>query len=189
MSERFGPYRFSLTKDEFMRYAHEVGRRQLVQLDAKSWRLTIFAGLAVLAVLSGLAVSGVSDPSTLTSGALACAGAILIGKFMIRRQIARAQTIAIDDLARREDVFGRPVTLIVDDAGLSIEMAGADDLRAFAELREAGRLPGLLVFWSGPNDGVALPERALADPAEGEALLRFVRARMTPQSAAQSAAR
>ncbi|QLP97230.1 MAG: hypothetical protein HZY79_07280 [Rhodoblastus sp.] len=115
-----------------MRYAHEVKRRQLVQLDAKSWRLTIFAGLAVLAVLSGLAVSGVSDPSTLTSGALACAGAILIGKFMIRRQIARAQTIAIDDLARREDVFGRPVTLIVDDAGLSIEMAGADDLRAFA---------------------------------------------------------
>lgn len=178
MSERFGPYRFSLTKEEFVRYAHEVGRRQLIQLDAKSWRLMAFAGLAVVAVLSGLAVSGATDSSTLTTGALACAGAILMGKFMIRRQIARAQTLAIDDLAKREDAFGRAVALSIDAEGLSIEMGEGRDLRPFAELREVERLPGLLVFWSGPNDGVALPERALASAEEGEAVLAFVRGRL-----------
>lgn len=174
----FGPYNFALTREEFVAYAREVGRRQMGQLDAKSWRLAIFAGLAVIAVLGGLAAAGAADRATLTGGALASAGAILIGRFMMRRQIARAQDIAIAALAKEGEGFGTPVTLALDEGGVRIEMAGARDARPFAELREAVRLGGLLVFWSGPNDGVALPERVLRDGAEGDAILAFARERM-----------
>lgn len=180
MGERFGPYQFSLSKDEFMRYAHEVGRRQLVELDAKSWRLSIFAGLAILAVLGGLAAAGAGDRATLTSGALASAGAILIGRMMIRRQIVRSQTMAINALAEEGVAFAKPVTLAIDADGISIEMGGARDVRAFSEVRDVARLPGLLVFWSGPSDGVALPERALSEAADGDAILAFIRARLAP---------
>ena len=178
MDARFGPYEFALTKDEFIAYGREVARRQLVQLDAKSWRLAVFAGLAILAVLGGLAASGVADKSTLTTGLLASAGAIVIGRFMIRRQIARAQDMAIEALAKAGEGYGAPVTLAIGEAGLTIEMGGTRDVRAFAEVRETARFAGLLVFWSGPNDGVALPERVLADAAEGEAILAFVRERL-----------
>ena len=177
--ERFGPYDFALTKEEFVAYAQEVARRQMGQLDAKSWRLAVFAFLAVIAVLGGLAASGVADGSTLTTGLLASAGAILIGRFMIRRQIARSQDMAIAALAKEGEAYGQPVRLALDATGLTIEMRGARDARSFAELREARRVGGLLTFWSGPNDGVALPERALVGPQEGEAILAFARARIT----------
>ena len=180
MSERFGPYQFNLNRDEFLRYAQEVGRRQLAELDSKSWRLVTFAGLAVVAVLGGLAAAGAADSSTLTSGALASAGAILIGRLMMRRQIARSQTMAIEALAEEGVAFSKPVTLAIDDAGISIEMGGAQDTRPFSELRDGARLPGLLVFWSGPSDGVALPERALGGGEEGDAILAFTRSRLTP---------
>lgn len=178
-TDSFGPYDFTLTKAEFVAYAQAVGRRQLRELDAKSWRLATFAALAVVAVLGGLAVSGVSDRSTLAAGALASGGAILIGRLMMRRQIARAQAIAIDDLAREGEAFAKPVRLSLDASGLSLEMGGARDARPFAELREVGRVAGLLVFWSGPNDGVALPDRALTQPGEADALLAFARSRIT----------
>lgn len=178
MRDSFGPYSFALTKQEFVAYAHEVARRQLAELDAKSWRLALFAMMAVVAVLGGLAAAGVADRATLTSGLLASAGAILIGRFMIRRQIARAQTLAIEALAREGEGHGVPVTLALDGEGLTIEMRGARDVRRFAELREAAQGGGMLLFWSGPNDGVALPERALADVAEAEAILEFARARL-----------
>jgi hypothetical protein len=176
--EKFGPYDFALTKDEFVAYAQEVARRQMAQLDAKSWRLAIFAFLAVIAVLGGLAASGVADGATLTTGLLASAGAILIGGFMIRRQIARSQHMAIAALAKEGEAYGQPVRLALDAAGLTIEMRGGRDARPFAELREAGRVGGLITFWSGPNDGVALPERVLGGAQEGETILAFVRARM-----------
>lgn len=174
----FGPYSFTLTREEFAAYASEVGRRQLAELDAKSWRLVAFALLALLAVLGGLATARTITWDVFLTGMLASAGATLIGRWMIRRQIARAQTIAIDDLAREGKVFAKPVDMRIDEEGLHFSMDGARDARPFAELVGAGRLAGMIVFWSGASDGVALPERALADSQEGEAILDFARARL-----------
>lgn len=177
-AQSFGPYHFTLTRDEFVAYAREVGSRQLVELDAKSWRLVVLALLAILAVLGGLAASGAVDASTFATGMMASAGAILIGRWMIRRQIARAQGMAIEDLAKEGKVFARPVEMRIDAEGLHFSMDGARDSRPFSELVGVGRLAGMIVFWSGASDGVALPERALAEAEEGETILAFARERV-----------
>lgn len=178
MSEGFGPYRFTLTKEEFLAYAQEVGRRQLVAMDAKSWRLSAFAAAAVSAVLMGLLASHTLDPATLMNLAVACVLAILVGRFFIRRQIVRAQNSAIAQLAEERSAFAKEVTLALDEEGVSIEMGGESDARPFRELRQIARLSGMIVFWAGPNDGLALPERAIPSPQEAEAAFTFAKERV-----------
>jgi hypothetical protein len=187
MSEQtYGPYAFTLTKDEFLTYAREVARRQMVEIDAKSWRLSAVAGLAVGAVLGGLGAAGSIDGATLSAGALGSIGAILIGRFMIRRVIARSHVSAIDALAA-ERAYGDPVTLVFDGDGVSVDMGGRKDRRLFSELRSVQRLGGLLILWFGLNDGLAAPDRALPSAQEADALAAFVSSRVAPSPAAPTA--
>jgi hypothetical protein len=75
----------------------------------------------------------------------------------------------------KEGDYARPVTLALEGDALVLDMGGQGDRRPLAELKDAQRFSGMIVFWFGPNDGVALPERALADPGQAEAILAAAR--------------
>ena len=91
-AQRFGPYDYALTGEEFAALARAVAARQSAALERRmGWGWIVFGAVAVgLALGAGLALAG--SPARIAAAAgLAVAGSGVMLRWVFRRQIGRVE--------------------------------------------------------------------------------------------------
>lgn len=185
---RFGPYAFTLTKQDFAAFALRMGRRQAMRHEQ---RYGLASALALLgATLAALGAGWFFDlvergPALWLFPAAALA--LALAKLFTHRQIARAQKAAAFEAAGDEALFEGRREVTLDDDGVILGDESGRQRIVWAQVDSAERAGGLIILWTGLAGGVTLPERAFAGTSEVEACLAFAEGRIAAETARRRA--
>ncbi|WP_376089786.1 hypothetical protein ACE7GA_18610 [Roseomonas sp. CCTCC AB2023176] len=180
---------FVLTDAELAAYA----RRAAVRTGAAAprpaaWRETLL-GLAItfLGALAVRELGIVHDEGSAWGLGFLILGAYVAGLLAMRGAIARYQRGVAAFALASTDVQRLPRRVRIGAEGVGSAGEAGNALHAWRVFTEAEEADGLLLFWIGHVQGIAVPLRALAGPEEARAVLAFARERIAAARAALGA--
>lgn len=164
----FGPYVAALTESEFAAFARALAARQAHALGRRLLLAALAGAGGLLALVLGFAIAtGALEARAALGLALAFGAAAAVAGFYFRRQVRRAQTAAIAELAG--DAEARPPArrIALDAHGVAVETGRRRETHGWATFESVERLDGLVALWT-PLAGFAIPARALGGEAEAQ---------------------
>lgn len=177
-AQPFGPYAFTLTKQDFAAFALRMGRRHAMRHEQRYGLATALGllGASLAAVFAGWAFGLVESGPALWLFP-AAAAALAFGKIFTHRQILRAQNAAVFEAAGEEALYEGRRRVTLDAEGVTLEDDAGPTRTGWAQVETVERQGGLIIFWTGLAAGITLPERAFANGADIDAALAFAQER------------
>jgi hypothetical protein len=168
----------AMTPDDYARYFATMRR-------PTDWTLTLlYAGAFFVAIPIALLFRLLGQHL-----ALVAPDADLIGKFSLFAFLLGAMAIMLTGaiggrLAFRNRIRGtlnayEPKTVVLDTAGVTVTGQLSHTHWRWAAVSKLALEPGVILIWVGGSTPFVIPDRSFAGPAERDAAIAFIRARLS----------
>lgn len=167
-----------LSQDDYAKYFAVVGKRQSDQINLAIYVGAFFLAIPVALVSRAMAAFETSSPTTIEIAGRFSLFAFVAGllTFVLALWIIRRRWIANTVSAIPNAYESKTVTL--DDSEIAITGKLSKTAWTWPAITHVSDEQGLVLFWIGPQNAVAIPDRAFADAAAKASAFAFARDRI-----------
>jgi hypothetical protein len=175
---------FSLSADDYARYAAAVRRRFRSWSAFSVWVAVFFGAIPVALLFRSLAAQRLNN-----ADAIEMAGRFSLFAFAFGVLAAWIGSSAISRIVQKRYFETEPRTIELDHVGINVTAGATQSKWQWNAVSRCTLERGLLLIWIAPSTAVPIPSRSFGSEAACAAALTFVRARLSEASATSSPTR